>query len=404
MVKDWNKVTIGDFLDFKNGLNKGKEYFGHGTPIINYIDVYNHRGLYKSDIKGLVELQLNEISRYEVKKGDVFFTRTSETPDEVGISSVLLEDIQNCAFSGFVLRGRPKNAMFLAEYCKYCFSTAEIRNKIVSNCTYTTRALTNGTQLSKIEIPIPPKPEQERIAEALSDVDSIIDTLQKLIKKKMDMKAGALIDLVNGVTRLPGHKDEWEKIRISDAGLFIGGSTFPIVEQGHAYGKYPFYKVSDMNNVGNENKMDKANNYISSETAERLKCAIIKPNSIIMAKIGAAIMLERKRLATTECCIDNNMMAFEVNPKYSPEFIWRKFQTIVFSLYAEITALPSLNPKILGNCEISVPKDKDEQEEIALVIEDFDNDLKKLQVKIHKYKLIRQGMMEELLTGKVRLV
>lgn len=115
-------------------------------------------------------------------------------------------------------------------------------------------------------------------------------------------------------------------------------------------------------------------------------------------------MLERKRLATTECCIDNNMMAFEVNPKYSPEFIWRIFQTIVFSSYAEITALPSLNPKILGNCEISVPKDKDEQEEIALVIEDFDNDLKELQVKLHKYKLIRQGMMEELLTGKVRLV
>lgn len=404
MVKNWDKATIGDFLDFKNGLNKGKEYFGHGTPIINYTDVYNHRGLYKSDIKGLVELQLNEISRYEVKKGDVFFTRTSETPDEVGIPSVLLEDIQDCAFSGFVLRGRPKNAMFLAEYCKYCFSTAEIRNKIVSSCTYTTRALTNGTQLSKIEIPIPPKPEQARIAKALSDVDSLIDTLQKLIEKKKAMKAGVLTDLVNGVTRLPGHNDEWEKIRISDAGMFIGGSTFPTVEQGHAYGKYPFYKVSDMNNVGNENKMDKANNYISSETAERLKCAIIKSNSIIMAKIGAAIMLERKRLATTECCIDNNMMAFEVNPKYSPEFIWRIFQTIVFSSYAEITALPSLNPKILGNCEISVPKDKDEQEEIALVIEDFDNDLKELQVKLHKYKLIRQGMMEELLTGKVRLV
>ena len=404
MVKDWDKATIGDFLDFKNGLNKGKEYFGHGTPIINYTDVYNHRGLYKSDIKGLVELQPNEISRYEVKKGDVFFTRTSETPDEVGITSVLLDNIRDCVFSGFVLRGRPKNAMLLAEYCKYCFSTAEIRNKIVSSCTYTTRALTNGTQLSKIEIPIPPEPEQARIAEALSDIDNLICTLQKLIEKKKAMKVGVLTSLVNGITRLPGHNDEWERIRISDAGLFIGGSTFPTVEQGRSYGKYPFYKVSDMNNAGNENKMDKANNYISSETAERLKCAIIKPNSIIMAKIGAAIMLERKRLATTECCIDNNMMAFEVNPKYSPEYIWRVFQTIAFSAYAEITALPSLNPKILGNCEISVPRDKDKQEEIALVIEDIDNNLKELQIKLHKYKLVRQGMMEELLTGKVRLV
>ena len=92
---------------FKNGLNKGKGSFGFGTPIINYTDVYKHRGLTREMVKGLVKLDANEIRRYKVKKGDVFFTRTSETPEEVGLASVLLEDIDDCSFSGFVLRGRP---------------------------------------------------------------------------------------------------------------------------------------------------------------------------------------------------------------------------------------------------------------------------------------------------------
>ena len=135
MVKDWPMVPIGDILDFKNGLNKGKEYFGYGTPIVNYTDVYHHSGLYASDVKGSVSLSKDEIKRFEVRKNDVFFTRTSETPEEVGLSAVLLEDIPNCSFSGFVLRGRPKNDILAPEYCKYCFSAKAVREKIISNCT-----------------------------------------------------------------------------------------------------------------------------------------------------------------------------------------------------------------------------------------------------------------------------
>lgn len=152
MVKPWDITTIGEFLDFKNGLNKGKDFFGYGTPIVNYADVYKKRGLKASDIRGRVHLSADEILRFKVRKNDVFFTRTSETPDEVGMTSVLLENIDDCVFSGFVLRGRPKNDMFVPEYCKYCFSTEAVRNAIVTGCTYTTRALTNGKQLLLLKI------------------------------------------------------------------------------------------------------------------------------------------------------------------------------------------------------------------------------------------------------------
>ena len=158
--KGWESRPIGDFLEFKNGLNKGKEYFGYGTPIVNYMDVYRHRGLHASDIQGRVSLEREEVRRFAVKKGDVFFTRTSETPDEVGISSVLLDDLIDGVFSGFVLRGRLKSTKLLPDYCKYCFSTQAVREAIVKSCTYTTRALTNGRVLSNIEVLLPSTIEQ----------------------------------------------------------------------------------------------------------------------------------------------------------------------------------------------------------------------------------------------------
>ena len=146
---EWKK--IGELFEFKNGLNKGKEFFGRGTPIVNYTDVYKKNKIYLNDLLGTVETTNDEQERYSVKRGDVFFTRTSETKEEVGKTSVLLEDVENGVFSGFVLRARPKTELLIPEYCAYCFETYEFRKSVVRYSTYTTRALTNGGTLSKLK-------------------------------------------------------------------------------------------------------------------------------------------------------------------------------------------------------------------------------------------------------------
>lgn len=199
---EWTKFSIGSCFDFKNGLNKAKDYFGSGTPIVNYMDVYQKTSLYAKDIRGRVTLSYAEMKRYEVKKGDVFFTRTSETPEEVGIASVLLEDVKNCAFSGFVLRARPKNDILYDKFCKYCFTTVAVREQIISNCTYTTRALTNGNLLSKIMIAVPDKDEQIAITAILDDMDNEISALQKKLDKVRRIKQGMMAELLTGRIRL----------------------------------------------------------------------------------------------------------------------------------------------------------------------------------------------------------
>ena len=99
---------MGSLFDFHNGLSKGKDFFGSGIPFIRYTDVYNNRFLKGEDITALVECTLAEIEKLGVHRGDVFFTRTSETAEDVGWSSVMLDDIGDCVFNGFTIKATPK--------------------------------------------------------------------------------------------------------------------------------------------------------------------------------------------------------------------------------------------------------------------------------------------------------
>lgn len=394
--KDWESRPIGDFLEFKNGLNKGKEFFGYGTPIVNYMDVYHHRGLLASDIQGRVSLEREEIRRFAVRKGDVFFTRTSETPDEVGISSVLLDDLPDGVFSGFVLRGRPKTTELLPGYCKYCFSTQAVREAIIKSCTYTTRALTNGNVLSRIEILVPPVDEQRQIVVALDDIESLIDTQSKLVHK--------LKELQRGTAQVLFTTKKQNSVKLGFLGNFISGSVFPLSEQGRTNEALPFYKVSDLSRPGNETVMYGANHYVSYDVAEKLGCKVIPKDAIVFAKIGGAIFLERKRLTSRACCIDNNMMAMVPSPETIPLFLYYLLQQIALTHYIEATALPSLSPRVISDIDVTIPTSIKEQGEVVKVLSDMDKSIAAAEQELMKYEQIRQGMMHELLTGHIRLV
>ena len=170
-------MHVGDLFEIKNGLNKEKSAFGKGTPIVNFADVYNKRYLTKDMVKGLVTLTDSEVERYSVKKGDVFFTRTSETKEDIGMSSTVIDDIPNCTFSGFVLRARPLTDLLLPKFCSYYFSTKKVRDTIVRYASFTTRATTSGPKLSKIPVPIIDIEEQKRIVGILDRFDTLCNDI-----------------------------------------------------------------------------------------------------------------------------------------------------------------------------------------------------------------------------------
>lgn len=146
----------------------------------------------------------------------------------------------------------------------------------------------------EIDIPCPSLDEQNRISAALSDIDTLIANLEKLIAKKKAIKQGAMQELLTGKRKLPGFTEEWKINKIGAFGEFVSGSCFPLAYQGKQGERYPFYKVSDFNNPGNERNLNQANNYISPDTADERHemdvhieevCATIPTNWIALSSL-----------------------------------------------------------------------------------------------------------------------
>lgn len=201
-TEQWTQAKLGEIFSFKNGLNKAKEYFGHGNPIINYMDVYANNSISTSKINGKVMVDAAELKAYDVQRGDVFFTRTSETVDEIAASAVVLGETTSTVFSGFLLRARPKNNILLDEFKAYCFQARYIRSQITSTSSYTTRALTNGRLLSNVIIKIPPIEQQAEIAAGLNAMDTEITALEARREKTRLIKQGMMQELLSGRVRL----------------------------------------------------------------------------------------------------------------------------------------------------------------------------------------------------------
>jgi type I restriction enzyme S subunit len=255
-----------------------------------------------------------------------------------------------------------------------------------------------------MEMLMPPLKEQEAIAEALSDADAAIESLDALIAKKRDVKQATMQQLLTGRTRLPGFTVDWKEVRLGDVGSLRGGTGFPLRFQGRKSGEVPFYKVSDMNLSGNEIQMFDSNNWISEGDSRVIGAAPFPKGSIVFAKVGAAVFLERKRILTRPSCIDNNMMAIVPDAScMDVRFLHFALQMVRFGDLVSATALPSINASGVAGISLALPSLK-EQEAIAEALTVMDDELEALTEQAFKLRMVKQGMMQDLLTGKVRLM
>ena len=247
--------------------------------------------------------------------------------------------------------------------------------------------------------------EQSRIGEALSDADALIEGLERLIAKKRLSKQGAMQDLLTAKRRLPGFSGEWSIFNLSEHGIFKSGSGFPLNYQGNISGDIPFLKVSDFSREGNEYKFTVANNYITDTQRRRIGAKIFPEGAIVFAKIGAAIFLERKRILAWDSCLDNNLAAYVLeSPLLNRELVLLKLQEIKFGGLVASTALPAISGSALRAISVFLPKCSIEQSAIAAVIADMDAEIQTLEARLDKARQVKEGMMQNLLTGRIRLV
>ena len=195
--------------------------------------------------------------------------------------------------------------------------------------------------------------------------------------------------------RFPGFTEAWEERKLGELGKTQSGIGFPDAEQGGSEG-IPFFKVSDMNNIGNEYEMRNANHYVSNEQIERKKWKPIEDvPAIIFAKVGAAIMLNRKRLVTSPFLIDNNTMAYLFNNTWDIYFGKILFETINLPRYSQVGALPSYNSSDIENISVKVPV-KDEQQKIGNFFKQLDDTIALHQRKLDLLKETKKGFLQKM--------
>ncbi|HCD2145925.1 TPA: restriction endonuclease subunit S [Enterococcus faecium] len=243
--------------------------------------------------------------------------------------------------------------------------------------------------------------EQQKIGIFFKKLDDTIALHQCKLDLLKETKKGFLQKMFpeNGAKvpeiRFPGFTEDWEERKLGELGKTQSGIGFPDAEQGGSEGT-PFFKVSDMNNIGNEYEMRNANHYVSNEQIERKKWKPIKDvPAIIFAKVGAAIMLNRKRLVTSPFLIDNNTMAYLFNNTWDIYFGKILFETINLPRYSQVGALPSYNSSDIENISVKVPV-KDEQQKIGTFFKQLDDTIALHQRKLDLLKETKKSFLQKM--------
>lgn len=254
---------------------------------------------------------------------------------------------------------------------------------------------------------IPQIDEQKAIAHILSTWDQALSATEKLLEKSQQQKKALMQQLLTGKKRLLDENgvrfsDEWQIGYLEDLCKLKGGSAFKEEYQGFKDGDIPFIKVSDMNLEGNEKYIIKSNNWIKTDISKIIKAVSFPVNSIVFAKVGAALLLNRRRILTRPTIIDNNMMAAIPNQLALSEFLYQLLLCIDFAKLVQDGAVPSVNQTDIGRVKIKYPLLK-EQRAITKVLILADQEIDLLKQKLDCLKQEKKALMQQLLTGKKRV-
>ena len=198
---NWKIIKLGKFCSFQNGISESGNFFTSGTPFVGYSDVYKHLELPKY-VKGVAKANEQQQEIFSVRKGDIFFTRTSESIEEIGMAAVCKHTIKDAVFSGFLIRCRPRMPLINEDYMKYYLQIPAVRNHFSSMMNIVIRASLGQNLLKQMPVVVPPLKEQKEIAEFLDAMHErflrLITTNEEEISMLEELRSTLISDVVIG--------------------------------------------------------------------------------------------------------------------------------------------------------------------------------------------------------------
>ncbi|GAB1535321.1 hypothetical protein ADMFC3_09520 [Geovibrio sp. ADMFC3] len=191
--------------------------------------------------------------------------------------------------------------------------------------------------------------------------------------------------------------DGWREVKLSDVCTLRGGTGFKEEYQGNVSGEFPFIKVSDMNLKGNETYIHTSNNWVSAIDVKSMKGVVFAANTVVFAKVGAALLLNRRRILTRDTLIDNNMMGATPKELIISSFLYLVLLQTDFGKLVQEGAVPSVNQTQLGAILIPLPP-LEEQRKIADILGTVDDKLANIDQQITATENLKKGLMQQLFT------
>ena len=381
--EEWKIKKLGEVLNNpKLGGNYSNSMSMTQYPLIKMGNI--SRGSISIDKIEFIEEGIKPLNLHRLKYGDVLFN-TRNTLDLVGKVAIWKDELPEAYYnSNLLLLDFHKTFVASTFYMNYILnlksSIVQLRNIATGT---TSVAAIYSRDLYKILVPLPPLQEQKAIAEALCDTDNLISSLEKLIDKKKKIKQGAMQQLLTGKKRLPGFNSEWEVRELGEVADIRTGKRNN--QDKVSDGLYPFFVRSQ--------DVERINTY--SYDGE----AVLVPGEggigNIFHYINGKFEVHQRVYKISDF--------LNVSGKYVYYYMKQNFGAHAMKNTVKAT-VDSLRLPTFQEFELKIPNNLEEQKAIAQVLSDMDAEIEALEEKLEKVKTIKQGMMQELLTGRIRLI
>ncbi|MBE2924446.1 restriction endonuclease subunit S [Anoxybacillus flavithermus] len=408
--KDWPIKKLADIGSTYGGLtNKSKEDFAEGnSKFITYKNIYNNTFINTNELES-VRIYKDE-KQNKVKYGDVFFTGSSETPDEVGISSVLLEEVDDVYLNSFCFGFRFNDLKkTIPEFYGYYFRGPVFRNEVYPLAQGSTRFNLSKSEMIKLKVPVPPVKEQYKIAAILSSVDEAIEKTEAIIEQTEKVKKGLMQQLLTkGIghtkfkkTEIGEIPEQWEIRKLNQVSTRITeknkGKTDRVLTISGLHGLVSqteyFNKSVASKNIDGYYYLRKGDFAYNKSYSDGYP-------------LGAIKMLERY----PDGVVSTLYICFRINENMCKDYFRYYFESNLWN--SEVSAIAPEGGRSHGllnvgvndffNIFIPIPP-IEEQYKISSIIRSVENKEKLELEKLEKLKTIKMGLMQVLLTGKVRV-
>lgn len=400
LPEDWDVAKLGNIGYFLkgNGISKSQANSGN-LCAVRYGELYtlhhNYIKTYNSHISKEVALFSTKIQR-----GDILFACSGETKEEIGKCAAFVDEVEAYA-GGDVLILRTDQEKYSDIFLGFLLNMPTAANQKAAKGQGDAVVHISKTALENLSIPLPPIEEQRRIASALTSIDNLIDSLDRLIAKKRDIKQGAMQQLLSVKKRLKGFTEPWVEKKLGDVVTNSTGLTYS-PNNVKKYGTL----VLRSSNIKNGKLIFEDNVFVEMSIPERAK---VHTNDLLVCVRNGSKALIGKSAVITE---DAEGMAFGafmtilrangieqifLNYYWQTDFVQKQVRDNIGATINQITNAD------ISDFDIYVPSSLTEQQAIAAVLTSMDNELSALEAKRKKYEQIKQGMMQQLLTGRIRL-